>query len=153
MPTAAEEANDPAEADKVYSAAVVWLIGQTRDIKRFPLIFKENVSYGFHRNTFGMRPAGILVAVVTFASVILLAFTVDRSGSVATRPDTTRLTVENGLALAVAGIMLLVWLIFFSEAAVKSAAFAYGIRLLESCDQLVSDKGKTKKSTSIRRKG
>jgi hypothetical protein len=55
FPDRETENADPAAADELYRAGVLWVINATRDAKAFPLVFKENVAFGFHRNTFGLR--------------------------------------------------------------------------------------------------
>ena len=53
MPTSSAEESDPSSADEFYRAAAAWLINHTRDSKKFPLVFKENVAFGFHRQRLG----------------------------------------------------------------------------------------------------
>ena len=47
MPTPAEEIADPGKADARYSAAATWLRSKTRDAKKFPLVFEENINYNY----------------------------------------------------------------------------------------------------------
>src|SRR5712692_8676930 len=72
-PTAAEEAADPAAADKFYASCGHCLRENTRDHKKFSILFDENVAYGFRRNLLGLRiPALVLdAAVVTICAVSL----------------------------------------------------------------------------------
>lgn len=37
---------------------------QTRDPKMFPIVYEENVNYGFRRNLLGLKPTGAAIAVV-----------------------------------------------------------------------------------------
>ena len=62
LPTAQAEAADPEAADDAYEVATKWLIGRTRDSEEFPLLFKENVSYGFRRNLWGLKPLALPLA-------------------------------------------------------------------------------------------
>jgi hypothetical protein len=64
LPDAAEEARDPTAADRVYESVTTWLLTQTRDTKRFPLLFRENISFGFRRNLWGLKPIGATVALL-----------------------------------------------------------------------------------------
>lgn len=43
FPTASEEQTNPESADDCYRAGVKWLIGKTRDRKKFNLLAKENI--------------------------------------------------------------------------------------------------------------
>lgn len=63
IPTAEEELADPTGADRVYESCVDHLREKTRDTKRFPLVFQENMSYGFRRNLWAMKPAGVTLAI------------------------------------------------------------------------------------------
>lgn len=66
-PTADEEVTDPAAADKYYARGATWLRENTRDAKKFDVLFNENVSYGFRRNLLGLKlPGFILNAVIVF---------------------------------------------------------------------------------------
>ena len=62
---AAQEDADPTTADRSYESASTLLVGRTRDRARFPLIFAENTNYGYRRNLWGMKPAGIAAASVS----------------------------------------------------------------------------------------
>ena len=55
IPTSEEENATPQAADRVYEAATKKLIAATRDRDRFPLIYKENVSYAFRRARLSAR--------------------------------------------------------------------------------------------------
>jgi hypothetical protein len=57
LPDEAAEAFDPAEADDAYEVATAALRERTRDRAAFPLVFNENVAYGFRRNAYAcLRP-------------------------------------------------------------------------------------------------
>ena len=58
LPSFDEERNSPDESDEKYRSATFWLLAQTTDREQFPLVFEENVNYGFRRNTWALkRPA------------------------------------------------------------------------------------------------
>ena len=63
MPSAAEEEADPEGARNRYSAAVKILISKRRDTKIYPLIFAENVNYGFCRNLYGIKSFGLTLGI------------------------------------------------------------------------------------------
>jgi hypothetical protein len=136
LPTAAEEAADPTAADDLYRAATQWLIGQTRDQKRYSLLFKENIAYGFHRNMLGLRPAGLLVSVGSIAITAASA----RSFSIHPPylgPEALG-SISPAIVVALVGSigMLCIWAFFASQSAVKMSAYAYAARLLECCDEI-----------------
>src|SRR6267142_2503536 len=61
MPTVEDEKASPSGADKIYKTCGDYLLEKTRDAKKFALILRENTSYGFRRNLWGMKPAGIFL--------------------------------------------------------------------------------------------
>ncbi|WIE50660.1 hypothetical protein [Pseudomonas sp. GM17] len=63
LPTKEEEAADPVSADAVYAAAGNWLREATRDKKKFDLLFRANVTYGYRRNGFGVRWLGLMICL------------------------------------------------------------------------------------------
>ncbi|MFQ5798766.1 MAG: hypothetical protein ACE5H0_08745, partial [Bacteroidota bacterium] len=63
LPTAQREQQNPSAADEEYESCVRFLRERTRDPKRFPLVFAENVNYGFRRNLWAMKALAIPVAV------------------------------------------------------------------------------------------
>lgn len=68
VPSAEEEERDPAGADQCYESMVRVLRARTWGPKNFPLLFDENVSYGFRRNLLGMRPFGLAISLVGIIS-------------------------------------------------------------------------------------
>jgi hypothetical protein len=129
FPSSEEEAASPAEADELYRAAVKWLLGKTRDKKRFALLFKENVSYGFHRNGHGLRWVGFLIGIVALAWLVV-ANAVYSAEAWLSMPAAQIVTL--GLVIA----MMLAWIFYFTEARVQQAAFAYAEMLLRACDEM-----------------
>ena len=102
LPTKEEEIRDQSRAFEIYTTCVSFLIGRTRDIKKYPLLFNENVSYGFRRNLWAMKAAAIIIAIIGIA----ICFGVFLAGIVN----------GNFVALPFVGVLvnvsLLVWWIF-----------------------------------------
>ncbi|MER7441568.1 hypothetical protein [Micromonospora avicenniae] len=73
LPDEAAEAADPAEADDAYAVATAALRERTRDRTRFPLVFEENISYGFRRNAYACRFPAIVICGLTAAATLALA--------------------------------------------------------------------------------
>jgi hypothetical protein len=131
IPTVDEELKDERSADQIYEAAVRWLIGRTRDRKRFPLVFKENVSYGFRRNLWGLKPFGIGLAALGVIGCGLRLWVVWGTS------DFRKGEFLIGSVVTLAWLML--WVTWITRAWVRVAAEAYAERLLESCDDLLSN--------------
>lgn len=129
FPTSEQELTAPETADKIYRAGVKWLLGKTRDKKRFALLFKENISYGFHRNGYGLKWVGMLISMGSIAWLV----TANHAGAPANWsafPSNHLVTIGIELAITLA------WAIYFSESRVKLAALAYADMLLRACDDL-----------------
>ncbi len=143
LPTAEEEAQDPVGADQQYEAAVNFLREATRDAYKFPLVFAENVNYGFRRNLWGLKPYGlVLAALATAASwgLFLLSAGLPTAESwldtVVMNPDGITITRLVGSAFNTAAIA--VWLFFITPGWVRIPAEAYAQRLLGSLYKLES---------------
>lgn len=127
VPTEQDELRDPDGADTTYESCTRFLIEQTRDRKRFPLVFKELVSYGFSRNLWGLKPLGIVTSAVGLCAAAI-RFGMSHSWTAMRGPS---------LAVAIAsGLMLLAWLLVIKPLWVRPVAFAYARALLASCEVL-----------------
>lgn len=135
-PTRQEETADPSAADQVYGAWSSFLRIHTRDVKKYPLVFQENVSYGFRRNVCGLRPVGIVVSALSSAGGVLWLYHVHFSAGT--------ITPESVGALACAFIFLLLWGFRFTPDWVRIPADAYAERLAESVDSMSSESQSSK---------
>lgn len=130
IPEPSEEMRSPTEATQVYDSCALYLRETTRDRKKFPLVFAENVNYGFRRNLWAWKPFGIVSSAVGTSSSVL--FVLIRWGS-----------ERSDLILDIAGgvmslILLLLWLFMFKQGWVRLAGHAYAERLIGSLDNLVA---------------
>lgn len=64
LPELGDEERSQVDADQRYEAAVQELRTRTRDSEDFPLVFAENMNFGFLRNARGVRSLGIAIAAV-----------------------------------------------------------------------------------------
>ncbi len=126
FPTADEEKNAPDAADEVYVSCTKYLLEKTRDQKQFDLLYKENVNYGFRRNLWGMKPAGLLLALIGFAAA---------SAPIVLAQDIVILPVAI-TATALNAMLLIWWLFRITPNWVRIAGFAYAERLLAACELL-----------------
>lgn len=125
LPSAAEETTNPSAADEAYDTAVTALRNLTRDRKRFPLVYQENVNYGFRRNLVGMRPTGIALSLLS--TVACIAYPVIRGGA----PTTAEV-----VATVVSAVFAALWILRFRIAWVQPVAFDYANRIFEAADDL-----------------
>lgn len=124
------ESNSPEKADEVYKAWTKFLITQTRDTKKYSLLFYENTSYGFRRNLFGLKPFAIFLTVTLLACNYF--FWVIKNNS--WNPITMPLSFQ--ISSCILFCILLIWLFIITSNWVKLTAFAYAERLCESIDSI-----------------
>lgn len=129
MPTPQGETADPAAADELYRAGAVWLIGQTRDAKTFPLVFRENIAFGFHRNALGLRPLGV---AASGAALLWSTAHVWLTSSQALSQTEIAALIAIGYSL----VSLMVWAFVLTEDALKRTGFSYAERLLQALDAI-----------------
>lgn len=138
VPSASEEAAEEGAADRVYTAWSNFLRANTRDSRAFPLLFKENVNYGYRRNVWGLRRSGLTVCVI--CCVICGALTRYEYSS------TGALDLGLASAFVLAAGMLALWAFQFTADWVKVPADAYAERLAECVEGLAADSGTAEKS-------
>ncbi|MEA3207883.1 MAG: hypothetical protein QOE70_940 [Chthoniobacter sp.] len=136
LPTLAGEQKDPESADAIYEAATRLLIGKTRDEKRFPFVYRDNVNYGFCRNLYGLKPVGIAFSLVALAA----------SGYVlwqATKAKTELFLPVSYLVMASGSVAF--WSLVVTPAWVRIPAMNYAQHLFEALEILKTQRAaKTK---------
>ena len=127
-PSPEEEKANPDAADEVYSAWSHYLRSNTRDTKKYPLLFQENISYGYRRNVWGLRPIGIVVSLLSaFVAGGRLWYTYKGTGQI---------DQKLAGAVAVSLLFLALWLFKFTSDWVHVPANAYAERLAESVETI-----------------
>jgi len=130
-----DERADPDKSDKMYRTATNFLKENTRDIKEYPLVFKELISYGFSRNITAFKTLGLLITSTCFViSNYLIWFNyfkgVDKEFSELIHSVPF---IYIGLVV-VLSILIFLWLFAVNEKWVEIRAFAYAKSLLASCE-------------------
>ena len=128
-PTAAQEAANPEFSDAYYARGGTWLRENTRDLKKFGLLFNENVNYGYQRNLLGLRVPGFLLnaAIVIFCVALLwLRYPIDIS-------NTFNQKLIIVIIIAIAHVAYLA--IFVTEAGVFQASRLYARQLLLASEE------------------
>ncbi|MFC0387729.1 hypothetical protein [Muricoccus vinaceus] len=144
IPTPDEERAAPRDADSHYRAAVDWLLEATRGEKAYPLVKDELIDYGFRRNLLGLKPVGILVALVVLAAHLWLA-AVNLGG------DETRFWTATAVAIAMAGVVA-AWTFVVRMPFLEDASRSYAIRLLAACDVIAAAEMVKPQKTGVARK-
>ena len=134
IPTPDDENTDPQAADHLYEAATKKLIAATRDRGRFPLVYKENLNYGFRRNLWGLRPLGLTLSIG--GAVICLARWLLSAHAVTALVPNVDWVLACGACLVMAGL----WGFWINQSWVRIPAEAYAERLFESCELLETQK-------------
>ena len=139
FPDADLENNDPAKADEAYQSGARWLLDHTRPDaeKKFDLLFKDNITYGFRRNALGAKPLGTVIAIGCLLWVLakdqVLAGT---NRQIVVWAALGQLSPPSIASLLVSGLMLLVWMFFFTKTSLRTSAFTFAETLLRTCDTL-----------------
>ncbi|MBJ7267654.1 hypothetical protein IG389_00595 [Idiomarina abyssalis] len=134
-----EQAN-PEGADELYMSASNYLREHTRDTTAYPLVFKENIAYGFSRNIRAFKTLGIFITV----SSLLVSLVVTYLDATALGSKPPKLVIQEisfpylGL-IAILLSMLWAWVFLVTENWVKVRAFAYAKRLYSACEKITVD--------------
>jgi hypothetical protein len=134
FPSEDEERRDPTTAESACESATAWLLTQTRDIKRFGLLFQENVSYGFRRNLWGLKRLGIAISL---GSAVVSSAVVAYQVSLHHQLPRMECMIGTVLVWVFCGW----WIFRVNPSWIKIAADAYAKQLLEACDMLQSHNG------------
>ena len=105
------------------------LTDRTRDHKKFNLIFEENISYGFRRNSLGLKPVAMAILILSFVAAMGYGYA------------THRLDIENWplsiwASIALDLVATAYWILVVAEPWVRDAGDAYAHALLGACDTL-----------------
>jgi hypothetical protein len=138
FPDIEQERNDPAKADEAYQSGARWLLDRTRpgSGKQFDLLFRDNITYGFRRNALGVKPLGMVVAAGCLIWVLAQEHLLLGAGKIIDWAAFGQLPAPALASLAISGVMLLIWLFFFTTTSLRTSAFSFAETLLRTCDTL-----------------
>jgi len=125
LPSPQEELEVLSKADELYESCVKYLRENTRDWKEYRLIFAENVNYGFRRNLWGIKPAAIVIILLSLL-VVCISLYLDLIG--------LKMVVIATVLLNIG--LLVLWTIRINPEWVKVPAFDYARHLLSACDRI-----------------
>ena len=124
------EQSNPDEADEAYQAWTRFLISKTRDNKKYSVLLKDNMNYGFRRNLWGMKNYALSLIVILMASTFIYYWVTTKS------PNVTLYPVEFAIAEIILSVILLFWVLVINKNWIKVPAFAYAERLLETVEEI-----------------
>lgn len=130
-----DEDESTTDAMNKYDMAVNWLRRHTRDTSQFGLLFKENMTYGFHRNLYGMKLFGIGFSMLNLITMVGFYCMVGPESIKGYYPALIT-------SFLIHLITLIVWFFFITEKAVLSASRAYAERLLETTEIVCREQAK-----------
>jgi hypothetical protein len=137
-----DELNNRAAVIGFYELAGTWLRENTRDTKKFPILFNELVTYGFRRNLLGMKwPALLLNLAVVLICGSLLWY----------RWPADNMMARIMVVFVVAAAHALYFLLVVDKESVKVAARTYARQLILSRESFLTGpatKAKGKKGQS-----
>ena len=131
-PSEERESRDPRSAEVAYESAVRWLRERPGEGPRYSLISKENVSYGFRRNLYGLKPVGLPLAVICVAGNVI-------AGGLSSLGELVDFPPEAVASLVLSLVAVVVWIGIVRETWVRDAGDSYARALLATCDQTVTD--------------
>lgn len=134
-----KEKADLVEADKNFESAIDFLRNQRRDKSKYPLVFEENINYGFSRNLFAMKPRGVLLnlfLLVTSSAWIFLKYLqkVNWNSKNSILESLQKIPPQLTWLWFIYILFLISWCFVRSDW-VKSRGYAYARALLETCDE------------------
>jgi len=129
-PSASDEAADQAAADAFYSQCGNWLRQNTRDTKKFPILFGENIAYGFRRNLLGVKAQALWLNLIVVAICLFMLW---RGSWDFGTPLANKTTVILVVAAAHAAYMILA----VNRRAVWDASRTYGRELILCCESFL----------------
>ncbi|MGR4927245.1 hypothetical protein ACIPUD_10600 [Bradyrhizobium sp. CAR08] len=140
VPTKQQEEQNLKAGDPFYERGGAWLRENTRDVRKFSILFAENITYGFRRNLLGLKWPSL---VLNLAIVLLSCVFLYKMAPLDTDNDTAlRLLVV--LALAVIHSLYMTFAV--SKDSVVDASRIYARQLILSCETFLAKdkKGATK---------
>jgi hypothetical protein len=145
-PTQENERRDLATADAFYERCGTWLRENTRNAKKFPILFNENVTYGYRRNLFALKWPALALNL----TVVLLCCWALSGGTPFAAIDDVKNRVL--LVFVVAAIHALYIGLAVNHRAVGEAARTYARQLILSCESFLGKEKPTVAKTRGARK-
>jgi hypothetical protein len=115
-----------ADNDDIYAFWTGKLIQKTRDKKKYPLVYAENVSYGFRRNLWGMKSFAIILTIVT--SLFIMVYYLYQSTTI----KMTHYPLAFWIIEILNIILMLFWVFVVNTDWIKMPSIAYAKRLLSN---------------------
>lgn len=119
---------DTQDIDAMCNTAISWLISQTRDSSKFPLIKEELINYGFAKNLYGMKSIGIIISVALIL-IEITALGIQHHTNLNIAP-----TRNLAVSIIISFCYLLMWILVVKKEWVIECGEKYARSLLSACD-------------------
>lgn len=137
FPSENDENRNPQNADEIYTSAGNYLRSATRDKRKYPLIFTDNITYGFRRNGYGLKKIGITISLLCLVWIFLrIGMDIWHVRISSSDSIESMLNFGEWTTIGVSICMIFVWLFVFTEQSVREAAFSYAKNLISACESL-----------------
>ncbi|CAM5597261.1 hypothetical protein MAUB1S_10096 [Mycolicibacterium aubagnense] len=133
-PTPEFEIEEPIATSRFYEDCFTFLRNNTRDTDQFRVLFNENISYGFRRNLYGLKPYGIAINAIAVLAACVLYIYQPSLGAL----SQGKIFVQGGFALLHALYLILA----VTKHSVLDASKTYARELTMSCDVLIRNSKK-----------
>ncbi|MDS3905725.1 hypothetical protein RJB87_11045 [Staphylococcus hominis] len=130
LPSRNEEIQNPKSSQDKYESAVKWLLENTRDTKKFPLLYQDNINYGYSRNMLGMKWLTVIISVFSIVLNFCLLYFLNYD-------FIEEITINVIISILINSFIIIIWIFFVNEKWVKSTAEAYARTLLSTCEKLL----------------
>lgn len=133
-----DELLDIKKSDDKYSSATRWLRNKTRDKKIYPLVFKDNVNYGFVRNLLGLKFPAIVFYMLLFIFEFMKTFSIENTTSFISVFDKGFFWILSNMNISLFLILStgIILILFVNKNMLISSAKAYARSLLEACENI-----------------
>ena len=131
-----QEASDKNGSDEMYRTAGNYMREHTRDNEKYPLVFKENVAYGFSRNTRAFKSLGVMVGLLSLgASVFIVWYKSIKDANTPLIDLMFSIPFEQTALIIILTLITLLWLFLVTDKWVEVRAFAYARALFAACEK------------------
>lgn len=119
---------DVSTAENSSKSAINWLISQTRDVEKFPLIKEESINFGFAKNLYGLKTLGTIISA--FLTILEVGITIAKFYLKFGYVEYSDLIASSIVSCA----FTLLWIFLITKGWVKDAGYRYARTLLSACD-------------------
>jgi hypothetical protein len=133
-----QEVSDSGKADEMYRTAGNYMREHTRDSKKYPLIFKENVAYGFSRNIRAFKWLGATISVLSLGvTSFIIWYKYIKDNKTPLLDLLFNIPFENIALVSALVLITLLWLFLVTEKWVEVRAFSYAKSLFAACEKKI----------------